>query len=172
MQATCSNIKDSYWSPVPDFSFTIDWRRAHGSAKQQWQVAPQDLQGDPQRPEAAASRTSPVQPLFAARDRRSAWSATSARSRRSPPTSDRYSGPRLRVYRRNALITAYQYVIAKFDIDGIPHRHAETCRATVCLYLRQRHLGIRAQYRQEELLHLRRGLRQRGEDRAIHWGAS
>ena len=57
------------------------------------------------------------------------------------------------------LIRAYQYVIARFDIDGFRIDTLRYLEERPASAVRQLHSGICAQHRQEELLHLRRSFR-------------
>ena len=50
----------------------------------------------------------------------------------------------------------------------LSHRHAQVRLAGLRADLRQRHPRVCGEHRQAELLHVRRGLRRRGEDRGVH----
>ena len=59
---------------------------------------------------------------------------------------------------QNALIRAYQYVIGRFDVDGFRIDTLRYLKERPAAYVWQRDPGIRPRNRQEEFLHLRRGV--------------
>ena len=108
-------------APFQGFPYSIRWRRADGSAKQQWQVAPDDLQGDAELTEGAAVFPDELRDNRLFRRQGTAFgevgdffSLKEIATDFGQMTADRG----FEFTARNALITAYQYVIAKFDIDG------------------------------------------------------
>ena len=108
-------------APFQSFPYTIHWRRADGSAKQQWQVAPQDLQGDPELTEEAAVFPDELRDNRLFRRQGSALGVVGDFSSLKEIATDFGQMTAARGFEftaRNVLITAYQYVIAKFDIDG------------------------------------------------------
>jgi glycosidase len=108
-------------APFQGFPYTIRWRRADGSAKQQWQVAPQDLQGDPELTEQAAVFPDELRDNRLFRRQGSALGVVGDFSSLKEIATDFGQMTADRGFEftaRNVLITAYQYVIAKFDIDG------------------------------------------------------
>jgi glycosidase len=108
-------------APFRDSPYPIRWRKADGSAKPQWSVAPQDLQGDPELTEEAAVFPDELRDNRLFRRQGSALGVVGDFSSLKEIATD---FGQLTVDRgfeftaRNTLITAYQYVIAKFDIDG------------------------------------------------------
>ena len=110
-------------APFQNFPYSILWRKADGSANPKWKIAPDDLQGDPDlTPEAAVH---PDELLDNRCFRRQGKSGPDERigdfeslkelaTDFGQITPDR--GFEFTV--RNTLISAYQYVIAKYDCDG------------------------------------------------------
>ena len=108
-------------APFQSFPYAIRWRKADGSAKQQWQVAPQDLQGDPELTEEAAVFPDELRDNRLFRRQGSALGVVGDFSSLKEIATDfgQITADRgFEFTARNVLITAYQYVIAKFDIDG------------------------------------------------------
>lgn len=109
-------------APFQDFPYSIRWRRADGSGKQQWQVAPDDLQGDPELTEEAAVFPDELRDnrIFRRRGERLTGEIGDFFSLKEIDTSfgQMTTARGFEFTARNALITAYQWVIAKFDIDG------------------------------------------------------
>jgi len=108
-------------APFRDTPYPIRWRRADGTAKEQWAIAPQDLQGDPELTEDAAIFPDELRDNRLFRRQGAAFgvvgdflSLKEIATDFGQLTADRG----FEFTARNALITAYQYVIAKFDIDG------------------------------------------------------
>jgi glycosidase len=101
----------------------IFWRRANGTAKPQWRVAPQDMQGDPELTEEAAvfpdelrdnrlfrRQGAPEHPDVLG-DFDTLKEIATDFGQTTPQTGFEFTA-------RNLLIRAYQYLIAKFDVDG------------------------------------------------------
>ena len=152
------------WRDDPPYA--IRWRDADGHGRPDWPQLPADPPRDaaiwPQRAATQRIRAAPRQRLRPARlgsgGRRRLLHAQGAghrlsrghaRTRRLLPGA-RHPDPRLPVPDRQV------------RRRWLPHRHAEVHRAGVRARLRQRHPRVRAEHRQEELLHVRRGLRRRG----------
>ena len=108
-------------APFQDFPHSIRWRRADGSAKEQWRVAPGDLQGDPELTEEAAVFPDELRDNRLFRRQGTAFGEVGDFFSLKEIATDFGQMPTDRGFEftaRNVLITAYQYVIAKFDIDG------------------------------------------------------
>ena len=120
MPATSSNIPATGQSAVPDFPYPIFWRRANGTAEPQWQVAPQDMQGDTELTEVATvfpdelrddrlfrRQGAPDHPDVLG-DFDTLKEIATDFGQTTPQTGFEFTA-------RNLLIRAYQYLIAKFD---------------------------------------------------------
>jgi len=108
-------------APFQGFPYAIRWRKADGSAKQQWQVAPQDLQGDPDLTEEGAVFPDELRDNRLFRRQGSALGVVGDFGSLKEIATDFGQMTADRGFEftaRNVLITAYQYVVARFDIDG------------------------------------------------------
>ena len=108
-------------APFRDTPYPIRWRRADGSANGQWAIAPQDLQGDPELTEDAAVFPDELRDNRLFRRQGAALGVTGDFQTLKEIATDFGELTADRGFQftaRNVLITAYQYVIAKFDVDG------------------------------------------------------
>ena len=108
-------------APFQDFPYSIRWRRADGSAKEEWRVAPGDLQGDPELTEDAAVFPDELRDNRAFRRQGTAFGEVGDFFSLKELATDFGQTTAERGFEftvRNTLISAYQYVIAKFDVDG------------------------------------------------------
>ena len=69
---------------------------------------------------------------------------------------------------RETLIRAYQYLIAKFDVDGFRIDTLKFIEPEFARALRERRPRVRPEHRKAELPHVRGGVRRGGENRAVH----
>ncbi len=159
---------DGFGSVAPwrDDPYAIHWRGPDGSPVDGWSEAPADPPPDAAVWPAALRRNE----VFRRRGNaftRPAWLTEAAGDFFSLKelVTDHRDGDRYPV--RDALIDAYRQVVATYDVDGFridTLKYVEPDFAPV----RQRDARVRAQHRQAQLPHVRRGVRRRGPDRAVH----
>ena len=109
-------------APFRDFPYDIFWRKADGTPNPKWQVAPQDTRDDPElTPDAAVLPHELLDNRFFRRQGSRLWgtegdfySLKELKTDFSEVTHERgFFHPV-----RDIMIKAYQFAIAKFDIDG------------------------------------------------------
>lgn len=109
-------------APFRDFPYDIFWRKANGSGNPNWQVAPQDMLDDPDlTPDAAVFPDEIRDNRFFRRQGSRLWGTKGDFfSLKELKTEFSEVTPERGFYHpvRDIMIRAYQYAIAKFDIDG------------------------------------------------------
>jgi glycosidase len=108
-------------APFQDFPYDIEWRGANGVPKSTWRVAPKDMQDDPELTENAAVFPDELRDNRFFRRRGSALGVVGDFSSLKEVATDFGQMTPSRGFEftaRGLLIRAYQYVIAKFDVDG------------------------------------------------------
>src|SRR6266545_3309351 len=147
-----------------NFPYTINWRDQDGHGRPDWTTPPNNPPGDAVIWPAELQRNE-----FFRRQGKGGEAGGDFESLKELVTgfaeTDSEEGFHFPV--RNILIRPYQYIIAKFDVDGF--------RIDTLKYIEpdfpgiwQRDARVCSEHRQKEFFHLWRGIRQRGADRAFY----